>query len=105
MAEGIYLLHFDPPLHHAKHYLGWAADIKARFGVHLDHKGSPLVSAAVKNGSEVTLARTWEGAGRGTERRLKKRKNLRSLCPLCREVYNKECRDRMRRLRRAGRTK
>jgi predicted GIY-YIG superfamily endonuclease len=30
----IYLLHFDKPLHHAKHYLGLADDLEARLARH-----------------------------------------------------------------------
>ena len=33
----VYLLHFDPPYRHAKHYLGYtkAESVKARFERHL----------------------------------------------------------------------
>lgn len=83
MSEGVYLLHLDPPLHHARHYLGWSTDIPKRVDSHLAGKGSPLVRAALKQGSVITLARTWLGLTRNDERRMKDGKNVPRLCPLC----------------------
>jgi hypothetical protein len=81
----LYLLHFDPPYRHARHYLGWTGGtVDDRFGRHLSGHGSPLVRAAVQAGSTVTVARTWPGT-RSDERALKsRRKNGARLCPTCR---------------------
>lgn len=80
----IYLLHFDPPYQHARHYLGFTdRDVDARLEEHLTGRGSPLVRAAVLAGAEVTVTRTWEGGTRDQERRLKRRKNTPRLCPTC----------------------
>ena len=89
---GVYLLHLTRPVGHAKHYLGWSSDIDKRVATHARGRGNPLVRAA--GGFE--LARVWEGAQRDDERKLKDRKNLRGVCPVCRPGYNREARDRMR---------
>lgn len=83
--EGVYLLHLDPPLKHAKHYLGYSRDITARVVTHLSGRGSPLVRAALAAGSQVSLVRIWDGAPQTLERALKDRKNVPLLCPTCRE--------------------
>jgi hypothetical protein len=58
-VKGCYLLHFDPPYKHARHYIGFAFDIEARFNEHLTGKGANLVAVAVAAGSAVYLARIW----------------------------------------------
>lgn len=82
----VYLLHFDPPLRHASHYIGIAedGDVQRRLGEHLRGLGSPLVAAAVSAGSTVRVVRTWEG-DRGTERR-KKNSHGPDVCPECRPL-------------------
>lgn len=84
MSDGtIYLLHFDPPLAHARHYLGWTQDLDARLAAHRNGHGSPLIAAAIKAGSTITLARIWPNADRNFERRLKNRHETPRLCPTC----------------------
>ena len=82
----IYLLHFDPPVAHARHYLGWAKDHMDRINKHLAGQGSPLVKAAVENGSHIECVRIWENKDRNFERKLKNRKNTKKLCPVCKET-------------------
>lgn len=84
--RGLYLLHFDPPYQHARHYLGYADNVERRVVEHLSSssKSSPLVRAALANGSTVELVRTWPGGTRTLERRLKRRHNHGPLCPTCR---------------------
>ena len=85
----VYLLHLDPPLHRASHYCGYTPDrdVTRRVSEHLacGSKASPLVRAAVQAGSRVVIARTWNGpeADRVFERRIKNRKKVRKLCPVC----------------------
>lgn len=81
--SGVYLLHFDRPLEHAQHYLGFADDIDARIERHRAGNGSKLVRAALDAGIGFRLVRVWEGMDRNGERKLKKRKNGCKLCPLC----------------------
>lgn len=78
----IYLLHFDPPYKHAKHYLGWTRDLAERLRHHQKGTGGRLVAVAVDAGSAVELVRTWEG-DRHLERNLKNRHDATRLCPIC----------------------
>jgi predicted GIY-YIG superfamily endonuclease len=79
----LYLLHFDPRYLHAGHYLGYTQDLMKRFNLHLRGKGSPLVRAAVKNGSKVVLVRLWNEDG-NAEQEIKRVVGSRArLCPVC----------------------
>lgn len=88
----IYLLHFDRPYHHAKHYLGYARDEVAmhrRIDAHYnatdgDGKNHRLLCVIRNAGISFTLARVWPEGTRDEERRRKKRGKGR-LCPICRE--------------------
>lgn len=80
----VYLLHFDHPFGHAKHYLGYAEDdrIDARIEHHRNGTGGNLCAHAVKAGCKLLLVRVWPGATRDDERRLKSHSSTRN-CPLC----------------------
>jgi predicted GIY-YIG superfamily endonuclease len=81
----IYLLHFDRSYRHARHYLGYTENLEARLTAHRAGRGSPLVAAAVRDGTDFQLAATWPG-DRTKERRLHRYRNSpRRLCPICRE--------------------
>lgn len=85
-----YLLHFYPPLKHAKHYIGFTTqeyDFKKLRRI-VEHKrgtqkGSKLIRAALAAGCTIKLAQVWPGADRNFERWLKKKKNAASFCPCC----------------------
>ena len=86
----VYLLHFDRPFKHAKHYVGYAADEKlhARVDEHYnatpgDGKHHRLMQVIRAAGISFTLARVWPAAGRERERALKARGKGR-VCPICR---------------------
>lgn len=84
----VYLLHFDRPLHHAQHYLGYAENVDARTERHLIGSNARFVHVMVKeHGISFTVARVWEG-DRKKERALKRQKNGRDLCPICRSCKN-----------------
>lgn len=88
MIGHVYLLHLDPGVPRnggvrSRHYIGWALNVDTRLEEHLRGTGSPLVRAAVANGSTVTLARTWPDVDRNFERRLKNQKMAPRLCPVC----------------------
>ena len=78
----IYLLHYDRPLHHAQHYLGFTDDLDARTARHLNGFGGRLPPVFSELGISFRIARTWDG-DRKLERKLKNRKNGRKLCPIC----------------------
>lgn len=80
----VYLLHFEPPYKHARHYLGWTeGSVDKRVAEHVSGRGSPLVRAAVEAGHGVIVARTWSDQDRYFERQLKNGKNGPRLCPIC----------------------
>lgn len=92
----IYLLHFSKPYvgvrrnPNAKrtqvvsHYLGYAArDPYERIAQHQKGQGARLTQVAVLAGIELIPAQIWMSGTRREERKLKNRKNLRKLCPLC----------------------
>lgn len=87
MSGTVYLLHFERPVHHAQHYLGWTENLDRRLSEHGTREGSPLVAAAAALGIPFELVRTWDG-DRHLERRLKDGANARYLCPKCRPAKN-----------------
>ena len=80
----VYLLHFDAPYKHARHYVGWASDLTARLIEHQTGRGARLMEVVIDAGRSFTLARTWPGTDRAFERKLHRRKASPRLCPLCR---------------------
>lgn len=83
----VYLLHFDRPYHHAKHYMGWTDDLGTRLALHKaptgrsNHRLMQVIHAA---GIGFTVSRIWPDGDRRLERQLKKWKNAPKLCPTCR---------------------
>lgn len=77
----IYLLHFDVPYKHAKHYLGIAKDLEARLAEHTAGYGARLTQVVKDAGIGWSVARTWKG-DRKRERQLKQRGKSRC-CPVC----------------------
>lgn len=80
----VYLLHFDRPYHHARHYMGWTTNLDSRLSSHANGSGARLMEVLRTAGITFTLARTWVG-DRNFERTLKNRKCAPRLCPICRE--------------------
>ena len=79
----VYLLHFDRPYEHARHYTGWTADLAARLEEHRTGRGARLLAVAREAGIGWTLARTWTG-DRARERQLKNEGGASRRCPECR---------------------
>ena len=79
----IYLIHFDRPYKHARHYIGWTKDLEARLAIHKAGDGARLLRAVNQADIGWRVVRTWEGT-RDDERRLHNQKNSPSrLCPVC----------------------
>ena len=78
-----YLLHFDEPFRHARHYTGWTRDLPARLEEHRHGQGARLMQAIRAAGIGFTLARIWEGTTRDREDSLKHRGGARRFCPKC----------------------
>ncbi len=87
----VYLLHFvrklgnqDNPRGMAQHYIGFAEhDLAARLERHRAGNGSRIMAAVARADISWVCVRTWEGASRDDERRLKSQKNAARLCPVC----------------------
>jgi predicted GIY-YIG superfamily endonuclease len=78
----VYLIHFETPYKHARHYLGSAHDLQARLKHHQAGTGARLMEVVTQAGIRWHVSRTWQG-GRDVERTLKGRKNSPELCPTC----------------------
>ena len=90
----VYLLHFDEPIGHSQHYLGWTSRrVQDRIQDHIDGTGAKLPALASELGVSPELVRTWDGTPH-LEKALKVRKNSRGLCPICRPLRNAYERDR-----------
>jgi hypothetical protein len=77
----IFLLDFDRPFGHTRHYMGSAVDLELRLAEHGQGHGARLLWWVHQAGISWTLARTWSG-GRQRERQLKQRGHTR-YCPIC----------------------
>ena len=82
MSRTVYLIHLDRPLAHARHYLGSTDDLERRLHEHEQGNGSKMLAAVARAGITWQLARTWPG-DRAWERRLKRYKKSKRLCPIC----------------------
>ncbi len=78
----VYLLHFDRPYRHAKHYTGFTHDLDLRIAQHIVGDGAGLLQVIQTHGIGWQLARTWPGT-RATERALKRQGGASRRCPLC----------------------
>lgn len=82
----VYLLHFETKYHHAQHYIGFCEEgnLDKRIEQHKRGEGSRLVKAVYKlAGIKFYLARIWPGEDKAFEYKLKKQKNSKRFCPLC----------------------
>lgn len=82
----VYLIHFDQPLAHARHYIGWTVRESPlqRLRHHRRSHGARLLAVLNHLGIGYHVVRTWKRVDRAFERRLKNRKDATSLCPCCR---------------------
>jgi predicted GIY-YIG superfamily endonuclease len=80
----VYLLHFERPMAHARHYIGFTDNLQLRIKRHRSGQSAMIVRAFHERGISFVVARTWE-EGREFERHLKMvTKNAPRLCPICR---------------------
>jgi predicted GIY-YIG superfamily endonuclease len=79
----VYLLHFDRPYQHARHYLGWTTDLNTRLAEHGSGRGARLLQVVTEAGIGWQLARTWTGVTRRRERQLKRQGGSARRCPAC----------------------
>lgn len=86
MTPTCYILHFDRPFHHARHYVGCSRNLEARLELH--HKGQSqanLTRVIHDAGIGFVLARTWvtEKAFELESHIKKHYKATVKLCPIC----------------------
>ena len=78
-----YLLHFDRPYRHARHYLGSTTHhLPRRVARHKAGTGARLIQVITAAGIGFVLVRPWPG-GRDRERQLKKQGGRSRLSPIC----------------------
>ena len=80
----IYLIHFEKPLAHARHYIGFVdkpRNLMNRMAYHKAGRGSKLMKAVTEAGIDWGIVRKWEG-DRHMERR-KKNRGAAGICPIC----------------------
>jgi predicted GIY-YIG superfamily endonuclease len=75
-----YLIHFDQPYKHARHYTGKTKDLPARLKKHREGSGARLLAVLNEQGIGWEVARTWEG---DCEKALKARHDAARYCPVC----------------------
>ena len=79
----VYLIHFDRPIKHARHYLGYSKnDVRGRVQKHRAGNGARLMEAVRKKDISWHVSRVWDGDYE-LERMLKDRHNASDLCPTC----------------------
>ena len=81
----LYLLHFERPYKHARHYRGYTRGLLDRLACHRAGNGARLMEVVTGAGIPWVLARTWPRGTRTLERQLKNHNNGPRLCPICRE--------------------
>lgn len=84
----VYLIHFDRPYVHARHYLGFVdggeAELARRLDRHRAGQGARLLQVVGEAGIGWRVVRTWPDGDRDFERALKNRRCTPRLCPVCR---------------------
>ena len=81
----VYLLHFDRPYEHARHYFGFCerySNLDGRMEYHAKGQGSKLLAAVSAAGINFHIARLWEGT-RDDERAFKNGHHTKRYCPMC----------------------
>jgi hypothetical protein len=81
----IYLIHFDRPLAHARHYIGFSTKQSplARLKVHRANQGAHILRVLNTLGIGYHVARVWRKKKRSDERDMKNAKCAPHHCPFC----------------------
>lgn len=82
-TSNVYLIHFESPLCHARHYIGATDDVEARLERHRKGQGANILRVCNEKGIAYKIARVWKSKPIGFERLLKNRKEAPCLCPIC----------------------
>ncbi len=79
----VYLLHFERPYKHARHYLGYTQDVTARLQRHQAGTGARLMEVITAAGIGWHVAKVWPDGTPELERALKLWHSGVKLCPTC----------------------
>jgi predicted GIY-YIG superfamily endonuclease len=83
IVGSVYLIHLSRPLNGARHYLGFSTDVPKRVKAHKAGRGSPLLGAAEEAKIPWKVVRTWRNRDGYFEQELKRKNDLKDLCPVC----------------------
>jgi len=85
----VYILHFDTPLAHAKHYVGYCDEsrLTERITEHAQGRGAHIMKVIRERGISFRLARTLPG-DRNRERQIKNTHKVSNYCPICKKTKN-----------------
>lgn len=87
-----YLIHFDRPYRHARHYIGFTRNLRLRLHTYLrgrrrqHRRNNALMAAVHKAGIEWTPVLIWPGEDHRFERHLKQSSGIRH-CPICKPAF------------------
>jgi predicted GIY-YIG superfamily endonuclease len=81
--RGVYILHLDTPLEHARHYTGFAHDLAERIPLHGTSRGARIMQVCQERGITWRLGRIFEDGDRRLERRFKKTGHAAARCAIC----------------------
>ncbi len=79
----VYLVHSARAHRGAKHYLGFSTNIPERVKAHKAGRGAPLLGAMTERGIPWRVVRTWQRRDGYFEQFLKRKFELKELCPVC----------------------
>jgi predicted GIY-YIG superfamily endonuclease len=86
----VYLIHFERPYRHARHYVGYSRNAEAferRIEHHRNGTGARLLEVVTAAGIGFHVSRTWPDGTRDDEGRLKRRHGAGRFCPACRVAH------------------
>lgn len=79
----VYLIHFEEKIGKAQHYLGYTKNLESRMYYHRNGNGAAILRACNERNIKYDVVREWDGADGNFERKLKKFKKSKRLCPIC----------------------
>ena len=81
----VYLLHYDRPVGHMQHYVGFVrlpANLEARLVRHRSGRGGRMPAVVARRGGSFSVVRVWPEGTLADERRIK-RTGPKTYCPIC----------------------
>lgn len=80
----VYLIHFNEPLAHSNHYIGYTNNLEKRMDRHARDDGAKILKILKEKGIGWKVVKVWVGGDRKLEKRLKNRGGASRICPICR---------------------